>query len=258
MNLSPQNPIPRSAPLNHIRSLVERPIVLDSDPSRRPIQLAGLYYAARALALAEAVETLLREERNFEAALLTRTLYNLAVDFLWICCEPVPRAQRFYDATGVALSTRTTRYAGTEALSAEEMTEAIASNETHASRVRNEFVDKKGKIRREWAPGSIRDRADAIAAARPGLDLARVYDTVYGELSAIEHTEPFLAFEVVKLDGDRLAVAPRGRAGSHLGQPVAQVTGVVLSAILVGLSELGLLDPAELPSATTATWNTDN
>ena len=66
MKSSHQPPEPGFALLARIRTLVERPIALDSDPSRRPIQLAGLYYAASALALAEAVEKLLRAERLFD------------------------------------------------------------------------------------------------------------------------------------------------------------------------------------------------
>ena len=88
-------------PIESLQELLEAGLPRATEPSVAKIQLAGLYYVTKALRAAKAAQVLIGGGYLFESFLLIRSLYNATVDFLWLCQDPEPRAERFYDSTAV-------------------------------------------------------------------------------------------------------------------------------------------------------------
>lgn len=216
--------------LAELARLLQRPIVRSPEPNRAKLQLATLYYGSKAVATADAAKRLLLAHDLYEAWLLIRSLYQVAVDFLWLCQNPLVRAERFYDGLAVALDEEAKRYERREALP-NKAAGHVRHNRQHAARAANLFTDKRGKIRSEWAIGTIRDRASELGRADPELAaLGDMYDLMYKKLSDFEHSSPALAFQYVDTSGDHL----RARSRPSLNQETAQELGTLLG-LLIGL-----------------------
>ena len=218
-----------------------RRLVLSEDSDRAKLQLAVLYYWIKAVRAARAASHVAAAGYLVEGLLLQRGLYNLVVDCLWMCADPVPRTRLFYDSTAVAFERWRTMLgkAGAETFDVDTQV-AINANREHHDRVVEKFQDRKGRVRVEWAPGSIRDRVNQLATSDPELQgLADVYDLLYGMLSDYEHSAPILCFQFVQRDDREIfAVSnPMPMDATAFGRALGVLLG---SLVLKTMTVLGL------------------
>jgi hypothetical protein len=236
--------------LGQLARALQEPIERAHDPARAKLQLATIYYCSKAIGTAEAARKLLLEHHIYEAWLLIRSLYSLAVDFLWMTQDPLTRAQRFYNGLAVALDQEAQRYehlgilpAGVEA--------SLENNRAHASSVSHQFTDNRGRIRPEWAVGTIRDRACAIVQGDPELEpLTNWYDLLYKKLSDFEHNGAALAFQYVDTEGDHLRAHPQVVLDNATAEQLGSVLGILIGLVFRAAINVGVLAPdAVIPQA---------
>jgi hypothetical protein len=190
-------------------------------------QIAALYYATKALHTARASQRLIEAGDEYEAWLLLRTLYNLTIDALWVFHTP-EGAERFYDATAVGLERHARNYSKLGAELSQETQSKIEANREHFERVKHSFLSAKGKIMPEWAPGSIRDRADALGQIDSRLQfLGETYDDIYARMSDFEHSHPMLFTLYVELDGNRVRAKAKPEVERERGAWLAQVLALL-------------------------------
>lgn len=229
--------------LVELEQALRAPIARETDRDRAKLQLAVLYYASKAVANADAARKLLETHSFYEACILIRGLYNLTVDFLWLCQEPVVRARRFYDFTAVGFEAEYNRYVKLGVDLPAVATDATQQNRGHFARVADGFRDKKGKLRSEWAEGTIRDRAEALGRKNQELKpLGEWYDLLYKKLSDYEHSAPGLSFEYVQWDDRSIWAVPRKEIGHPTAHTYGQLLGLLVGLVLRAAIEVGVLD----------------
>jgi hypothetical protein len=76
---------------------------MPTDPDQAKLRLALLYYWSKAARTARAAVRVADSGEIAEGLILLRSLYNLVVDCLWMCLDPIARARLFYDSTAIAL-----------------------------------------------------------------------------------------------------------------------------------------------------------
>jgi len=187
--------------LERLERLLSVGFQVSTAPSGAKVQLAGMYYLTKALRAAKAARLLMGQGLLLEAFLVVRTLYNSTVDFLWLCQDLEARAERFYNSTAVSIEElfKQHKALGGNVLPATEFHAEL--NRHHFRQVHSDFQDRRGKIRKEWTPGSIRSRAESLAKANSDLKvLADSYDWLYGTLSDYEHSAPYLAFQYLSFE----------------------------------------------------------
>src|SRR5207249_1306049 len=98
-------------------------------------------------------------------------------------------------------------------------------------RIADQFRNKRGRDRVEWTPGSIRDRANALAQHDEELGgLADLYELLYGTLSDYEHSAPVLCFFFVQREDRDIFAAPDPTIIPP--DKVAQALGVLVGALV--------------------------
>jgi len=235
--------------LAELEQALRAPIARETDPDRAKLQLAVLYYASKAVANADAARKLLETQSFYEACILIRSLYNLTIDFLWLCQEPIVRARRFYDFTAVGFEAEYNRYVKLGIDLPPTATGAAEQNRGHFSRVADDFRDRKGKLRSEWAEGTIRSRAEALERKDPELKpLGEWYELLYKKLSDYEHSAPGLSFEYVQLDDRFVWAIPRKQIGQPTAHTYGQLLGLLVGLVFRAAIGLGVLDRARLTS----------
>lgn len=215
-----------------IEELLSRQVVLQEGmPGKR--QIAALYYSTKAVRTARACQRLVEAGDLYEGWLLLRALYNLTVDALWVL-RTENGAERFYDATAVGLERHARRYQTRGVDLGAEVRQKVTLNRRHFDRVKESFVTAKGKISADWAPGSIRDRADFVGKEDSQLrPLAEMYDDVYGRISDFEHSHPMLFTLYVRVDGGNVSAktkpVPDQKSADWLAQSLAWLIWLVFN-----------------------------
>lgn len=217
--------------LERLDALLSRPVTLPNNDAEAILRLAVFYYWTKAARTSRAAVRLADADDLAEALLLLRGLYNIVVDCLWMCSDPIARSRRFYDATAVGLERQRASLAASGAAFDSDTAAAIAQNRAHFERASPQFTNKKGKVLTEWGSGSLRDRARDVARADPELDgLDTLYDMLYGALSEYEHSAPFLCFQFVRINDRLLSRAPNPSSISKIQFGTA--LGLLLGALV--------------------------
>lgn len=192
-----------------LQELIGQPVALErGNPPKAKQQIAAQYYGTKALRTARAAQRLVEAGDLYESWLLLRTLYNLVVDALWTLRTP-GGAERFYDAAAAGLERHARTHEKRGDL-APDILSMVSANREHFDRVKSKFTTEKGKVKPEWAPGNIRNRAEGLARTDATLkSFGDLYEELYARLSDFEHSHPVLFTLYVEANGDQIRAKPK-------------------------------------------------
>jgi len=219
-------------PFDRIDAVLARGIRYSDDYDTAKLQLAVFYYWAKASRAARASVRMAETGSIAEGLLLLRGLYDLVVDCLWMCLEPLDRARLFYDATAVEFE-RQRELLGKLGVTQfdSEAVKAIEHNREHFERVAHQFKTKKGDDRQHWAPGTIRDRAREVERRDSDMEgLEDWYVLLYKTLSAYEHSAPSLCFQFVATEGH--VFTPAANPSILSPEVFGKALGLLLGALM--------------------------
>lgn len=142
-----------------------------------------LYLGGKASRIHASILRLCEAKMGFEAAMLSRALFETSVTAVWLASDPAERVAMYYGAIVFTMrdaNKKAHRYANEFPRSFDELAAGkqwIAANE-------KEFTERFGKRRSgSWGPVTISEMAKEIGATK-------YYDIVYGVLSDLEHSGP--------------------------------------------------------------------
>ncbi len=218
--------------LERLDALLARGIGHSDDYDTAKLQLAIFYYLTKASRAARASIRMAQTGSFTEALLLLRGLYDLVVDCLWMCLDPVVRARLFYDATAVGFERQREllKELGVTDVEADTV-EAIEHNRRHFEQAGHQFKTKRGNDRPHWSPGTIRDRAAEIERVDPDMEgIENLYLMLYKVLSAYEHSEPALCFQFVAISEGtfRAAAEPSMLSPQAFGSALGLLLGALV------------------------------
>ena len=163
-------------------------------------------------------------------------------DFLWLCQDPEPRAECFYDSTAVTLETQYNRYKNFGADFSRAIDTLAEINKRHYQTAHEKFRDKGGKLRDSWAHGNIRNRADDLASKDPKFKvLAEAYEWLYKTLSDYEHSAPVLAFQYLHFSPSTVHGRNTDNVGADLASKMGQLLGVLVGLMIEAACSLKVI-----------------
>ena len=177
----PEDPVRRLTRMNRElrRPMADALAKRRLSPEEWPL-LPLLYLATKALQTHESILILCDRGAGLDATMLSRSMFEAAVDAMWLASDLEPRSRPFFDHTHVV----TKKFQDTIArspLATPELLEQLKAQRASVDANATAAKQRRGGRGQNWSGKTIRQMAVE-------LDLGHQYDMVYGLASEIEHS----------------------------------------------------------------------